>query len=187
MNNKKQKIILGLVGQISSGKGYVSKYLREKYNASFYHFSTPLRKTLQILELEENRKNLASLSQTLRKTFGQDLLASIITSNIKNDKNKIIVVDCVRRMDDIKYLKDLPEFKLLYIKTDIKTRYKRLIERGENKDDKIKTYSQFLRDQKLETEIEINKIGKKAKLVIDNSGSIEELHKQIDKLFIREP
>jgi len=185
MNNKKQKLILGLVGQISSGKGSVSEYLREKYNASFYHFSTPLRKTLKILDLEENRKNMAKLSQTLRKTFGQDLLAKIITSNVGGDKNKIIVVDCIRRIDDIKYLKDLPKFKLLYIKTDKKTRYKRLIERSENKDDKVKTYKEFLNDEKLETEIDIAKIGKKAKLIINNNKNLKELHKQIDKIILK--
>ena len=177
------RLILGLVGQIAAGKGSVSKYLSEKYQANFYHFSTPLRKTLHTFELEESRKNMAKLSIFLRKNFGNDLLAKIITADIKNDKNKIIAVDSVRRAEDIKYLKDLPEFKLLYIKADMKTRYKRLIERGENYDDKEKTYKEFLADNQLEGEREIEKIGSNAELVVDNSGSLELLHEQIDKII----
>lgn len=176
------KIILGLVGQIASGKGSVSDYLRKKYKASFYHFSTPLRKTLTIWGLEENRENLVKLSKSLRNTFGQEIIAKTISNDIKKDKSKIIVVDCVRRMADIKYLKNLPEFELLFIKTNDKIRYKRLIERTENKDDKTKTYKQFLQDAKLETEKKIAQIGKKAKLVINNNGSLKELHSQIDKI-----
>ena len=183
LSNENKKLILGLVGQIASGKGSVSEHLRTKYKANFYHFSTPLRKTLKILKLDEDRQNLAKLSKSLRKSFGEDLLARVITSNIKNDKSKIIVVDSVRRMDDIKYLQDLPEFRLVYIKANIKTRYERLTGRRENKDDKIKTYKEFVQDNKLETEIEIAKISKKAEFVIDNSGSLDELHKQIDEII----
>ena len=178
--------ILGLVGQIASGKGSVSDYLRKKYKAKFYHFSTPLRQILRTLKQEETRENIAKLSQVLRRNFGQDLLAKIITADIQNDRNKIIVVDSVRRMQDIKYLKDLPEFKLVYIKVGIKTRYQRLIERNENKDDKTKTYKQFIIDNKRTAEREITSIGKKAKYAINNEESLEELHKQIDKIILKE-
>jgi len=177
------KLILGLVGQIASGKGSVSKYLREKYHASFYHFSAPLRKTLRIWHLEQNRQNIAALSKCLRDTFGQDLLAKAITQDIQNDQSEIIAVDSVRRLADIKYLKDLPEFKLLYIETSPEVRYKRLTERGENQDDCSKTYKEFLRDNELESEQEIIKIGKTAQLKINNDGTVKDLESQIDKII----
>lgn len=179
-----KKIIIGLIGEIAAGKGAAVEYLVKKYNASSYRFSTPLRDLLNRLYLEINRKNMQDISTILRGRFGQGLLANSIAEDVKNDNNKIIVVDGIRRPADIKYLKKLPEFKLVYITAEAKTRYRRLLERGENEDDKNKTFKQFLKDHEAETELEIPEIGGTADYKIDNSGPIEELHRQIDKIII---
>lgn len=179
---QKNKIILGLTGEIASGKGTVAKYLGEKYSATSHRFSTPLRDLLNRLYLEINRKNMQDISTVLRAHFGQNLLAKVITEDVKNDKNKVVVVDGIRRPADIEYLRELPEFKLLYITADPKIRYERLVKRGENEDDKNKTFEQFQKDHEAETELEISKIGQTADYKIDNSGNLEELFAQIDKI-----
>ena len=56
MANK--KIIIGLVGQLACGKGTVAEYLKEKYGASVYRYSTMLRDVLNRLYLEINRVNM---------------------------------------------------------------------------------------------------------------------------------
>jgi len=180
MNNK---IIIGLIGEISSGKGTVAKYLEKKYGASSHRFSTPLRDVLTRLYTEINRENLVGLSKTLRELLGQDLLAKVISKDVNKDHSKIVVVDGIRRMADLIYLKELQEFKLAYITADIKIRYDRIIKRGENADDVNKTFEQFVKDHQLETELEIPKIGATADIKIDNNGNIEKLHKQIDAIL----
>lgn len=177
------KIILGLVGEPASGKGTVVKYLEKKYGASSHRFSNPLRDVLNRLHLEVDRKNMQDISIILRSQFGQDLLAKIISQDAANDHNSIVIVDGVRRPADIEYLKKLPEFKLAYITTDIKTRYERLVQRGENTDDKTKTFEDFAKEHEVETEANIPTIGKTADFIIDNSKGLEELYKQIDKII----
>jgi len=177
-----KKIILGLVGEIASGKGTVAKYLENKYTASIHRFSTPLRDILNRIYLDIDRKNMQTLSTTLREAFGQDLLAKIIGRDADKDPNPIIVIDGIRRFADIKYLKDLPEFNLVYVTAKIEIRYERLIKRGENEDDNNKTFEQFLEDHKAEPELEIPKIGKSAKLVIDNSKDMENLYTRLDEI-----
>ncbi|MEA3464059.1 MAG: AAA family ATPase [Patescibacteria group bacterium] len=176
------KIILGLVGEIASGKGTTVEYLEKKYNAASFRFSDPLRGALKQLYLDVNRKNMQVLSLILRQTFGQNLFAKIISQDAKNNKKKVIVVDGIRRPADIEYLKQLPEFKLVYITIDIKIRYQRLIKRTENSDDKNKTFDQFVKDHTAETELEIPKIGQTADYKINNSGSKKKLFEQIDKI-----
>ena len=177
------KIILGLTGSIASGKGTVSKYLKEKYKAQTFKFSQILRAMLQRAYLPETRDNLVKISFALREAFGQDILAKIIAGDVQKTNRKIIVVDGVRRPADIKYLKDLPGFKLIGLDAHPKIRYERLKKRRENKDDQTKTWSQFLADQQAETEVYIPELIKKADLIIDNSGSLEELYKKIDNLI----
>ena len=159
---KKNKIILGFVGEIASGKGTGAKYLEDKYKATSHRFSTPLRDVLDRLYIEINRKNMQDVSRVLREQFGQNTLARVISEDVKNDSSDILIVDGIRRFEDIEYLKTLPEFKLIYITTDIKTRYDRLLKRCENKDDENKTFEQFEKDHEAETELEIPKIGAKA-------------------------
>lgn len=177
------KIILGFVGELAAGKGTVAKYISEKHGATSHRFSTALRDALNRLYLEINRENLQTLSTILRKNFSEDILAKVIAKDVEEDKNNIIVIDGIRRPADIIYLKKLPEFKLIAINADIKKRYERLIIRGENEDDKNKTFEQFIKDHKAEPELEIPNLMKTADIQIDNNGGYEELYALIDKVI----
>ncbi len=176
------KIILGLAGEISSGKGTAAKYLIEKHGASSHRFSTMLRDILNRLYIEHSRENMQNLSTALRQNFGEDTLAKVILEDIKNDKNQIIAVDGVRRPEDIKYLAELPEFKLVFIKADIEKRYERIIKRGENPDEKNKTFEEFKKDNQGEADVKIKELESRADIIINNNGGLEELYKQIDEI-----
>lgn len=178
-----EKIILGLVGEISSGKGTITKYLTDKYDASSYRFSTMLRDILDRLYMEQSRENMQKLSTMLRENFGEDALAKVMSEDAKKDDNKIIVIDGVRRLGDIKYLSQLPEFKLVFIKADIKKRYERIIKRQENPDEKNKTFEEFEKDHQGEADAKIKDLENHADVVINNDGDLEELHKQVDEII----
>ncbi len=178
-----KKLVIGLVGEIASGKGTAVNYLEEKYQASAFRFSTVLRDVLERLHLEINRQNLQTISLVLRQNFGDNLLAKAIANDAKNANSQLIVIDGIRRLTDLEYLKLLPEFKLAYITASPEIRYQRLIKRSENTDDKNKTYLQFLKDHQAETELAIPQIGLQAEYLLDNSGSIEALEKNIDLLI----
>jgi len=105
--------IIGLVGQIACGKEVVKKYLAEKYKAQDCKFSTSLRDILMRLDLPVSRENMQKMSTILRAGFGEDLLAKVIAADASKLKSEIVVMDGIRRMADIKYLKDLPNFYLI--------------------------------------------------------------------------
>jgi len=177
------KIILGFTGQIASGKDVSKKYLEEKYGAKSFRFSIIMRELLNRLGLEINRYNLVSLSLCLRQTFGEDLFAKTMAKDVAADPAEIIVVDGIRRLADIEYLKKVPGFHLISIDADPKIRYDRLIKRNENKGDSEKTYEKFLDDEKLETEASIPAVMAKAEIALNNDGTLENLYRQIDSLM----
>ncbi|MEA2088258.1 MAG: AAA family ATPase [Patescibacteria group bacterium] len=181
MANK--KIIIGLIGEIASGKGTIYNYLSQKYDVGYHRFSTILRDILDRLHKEINRENMQKLSTILRENFEQDILAKVIAKDVKNDQHKIIIVDGVRRFADIKYLKKIKGFKLVYIIADIEKRYKRVIKRSENSGDKTKTFDDFKKENRQESEIEIGKVGERADIRMDNNNSFEELYKLIEKII----
>ena len=176
------KIIIGLVGQIASGKGTATDYLKEKYNANSYRFSTMLRDVLDRLYVEQSRTNLQALSTFVREKYGEDTLAKVIAEDVKNDETDIIVVDGVRRPDDIKYLKQIPGFILVHVFADMETRLERISVRGENTDDNKKTLEEFKKEHEQESELKVSEIAETAPEKIDNNGDYDSLHEQLDQL-----
>lgn len=180
-----RKIILGLVGRISSGKGTAVAYLQEKYGAGTYRFSTVLRDLLDRLYLEHTREHIVSISEVIRQGFGNDILTNTLLQDALNDPNPIIVLDGIRRVQELPALFARPEFVLVEIAADPKVRYERLIQRSENADDQTKTFAQFLADEQRSTEVTIGEVAEKAQERIDNNGTAEQLHAQLDALIAK--
>lgn len=178
----KDKIILGFTGLLSSGKGTACKYLMEKHGASKFRFSTILRDILARVYLPDSRHNMQLLSTILRENFDQSILSKAIAGDADSADSQLIVIDGIRRFTDIKYLKDLPGFKLISIEVDAKLRYDRLVKRNENPGDANKSFEDFLADEKAEAELEIPEVMKQADIKIDNNGSLDDFYKQLDKL-----
>ncbi|MDD4333228.1 MAG: hypothetical protein PHT51_03890 [Patescibacteria group bacterium] len=180
---KNKKLIIGLVGQIACGKGAIAKYAQEKYKASSYRFSTILRDAMDILCIGKSRKNINDFSEFIRKRYGEDTFAKVIYKQVVEDNNKIIIVDGIRRLMDIKYLKKLPEFKLVKVTADINIRLERLRSRNENIGDDKRTLKSLMADQSREADAQIPQVMKQADLEIVNEGTFQDLQDATDKII----
>lgn len=177
------KIILGLVGPLASGKGTIKKYIEEKHQGKDCRFSTILRDVLMRVDVSISRENLQKVSTVLRQTFGEDLLAKAIIKDAKGIEADIVVIDGVRRLADIKYLKEMDNFFLVSIDADSRLRYARLVARGENDGDRNKTYEQFLADHTAEADQEVPIVMSQANFKIQNSGDFADLYKQVEEIL----
>lgn len=176
-------VIIGLVGEGGAGKGTVAAYLKEKYGAATCRFSDSLNDILARLDVEQTRENLIELSVIVRKSFGETVLARAIVRWIKTIDNGLVAVDGIRRMGDIETLGDLPEFHLVYVTANPRTRYERMIKRGEKAGETETTYERFLAQEQLPTEVSIKDVATHAEATLDNNGTVEELKTQVDRLM----
>lgn len=179
-----KKIVIGLAGQIASGKDTVADYVKEKYDGVTVSFSAPLRDMLNRIYLPINRINMSKMAQILIDNFGDDVLSKAIAIEIEKSEKQIFVLPNIRREADYAHLKDNPDFILIGVSTDPKIRYERLVKRGQNEDDKTKTWAQFEQDSLLSTEIGISGLIKESSVQLDNNGSFEDLYKQVDNLIV---
>lgn len=177
------KTIFGFVGLIASGKGTAAGYLQAKYGAAPYRFSTILRDLCDRLYLEQSRDNMQTMSTAIRQYFGEETLSKVIAEDVKKEAGKIICIDGIRRPGDVKYLRQIPGFVLINIFADMDKRFDRIKKRGENTDDTKKTFDQFKLDHQKEAELQIADIAEEANEKIDNNGTINDLHRQIDDLI----
>jgi dephospho-CoA kinase len=177
------KLVLAFAGKLASGKAVCQKYITEKYNADNTKFSTALRNILTRLYLPISRENMQNLSLDLRNRFGSDVLAKAIAEDVKNSQQDIVVIDGIRRLDDIISLKDIPGFYLISIEAEPQLRYERMKVRNENVGDANKTFEEFLKDNQREAELQIPDVMAAAKFNLNNNGSLPELYNQIDKIL----
>lgn len=178
-----KKIIVVIVGRISSGKGSAANYLHEKYGAEMFTFSNILRDVLQRLHLEESRDHFIRLSEILRGAFGEDLLSKIMATDAEQSQTSMVAIEGTRRLTDVEHLKNLPGYVLVAIDAEPKIRYERLSQRNVKSDDQTKTYEEFLADEQRSTEVSIDEIIGLASHTIDNNGDFESLHQQLDELI----
>jgi len=177
------KLILGITGEMVSGKGTIANHIVNERGGSSHRFSTILRDILDRVYLEQSRDNLQALSTILRKTFGEDLMAKGMYHDAQKDQHDIVVVDGVRRLADIAYLRELPNFKLVYVEADMEIRYDRIVKRVENTDDATKTFEEFKKAHEDESETQIRDLKNYANYVINNDGTYIDLYKQIDEII----
>lgn len=174
-----RKIVIGLAGEMGSGKGTMAHYLVDRYGFTPFRMSDMLRDIVDRLHLEQSRENISKASKMVRDTFGQDSMSRVIAQDARKSATHV-VIDGIRRMEDIEHLQALENFILVYIEVGEKARYKRLVARNENKGDATKTFEEFQKEQQMEADSRIAELRDKAHMVINNDGDIFLLHQKID-------
>ncbi|MEK7566092.1 MAG: AAA family ATPase [Patescibacteria group bacterium] len=181
--NSGDKLIIGFAGEMGCGKGTAVDYIVKRYNGESLRFSTIIRDLLHRLYLPETRDNLQKISTVLRENFGQDILSVAMAGDIEKSSKKIVVLDGIRRLSDIDFLKGHPSFIFIYIETSINNRYNRIVQRSENPDDNIKTLDQFKNELENEAEAQIRELKRVANHIINNDGTLDDLYTQIDVII----
>jgi len=180
--NENKKTILVFTGLPGSGKDTVIDYLKEKHGAIIFSFTTMLHETLNRFHLEFNRDNLIKLSEMIRQTFGEDIMAKTMKLDVEKDSSNFIAIGNARRMADIKYLSQLSGFVLIEISADIEKRFERVSKRHEKTSDTNQTFDDFKATHQRSTELSIIELSKQATKQIDNNGTLEKLYEQLDKI-----
>ncbi len=178
-------IILGLVGEIGSGKTTLTNYLKERYHARTFRFSDIMRDVLIRLHLEPSRTNLQDLSTVLRQQFGDDIFSKVMAADVVATTEEFVVVEGIRRPSDTRYLQMLSNFTIVAVEAAERTRFERITGRTEKPDDQQKTWEQFQKDGAQESESEITAIKTQAKYVVDNNGTIKDTFAQIEQIIAK--
>ncbi|MCC7357720.1 AAA family ATPase [Candidatus Uhrbacteria bacterium] len=177
------KLIIGLVGRQGSGKGTVTQILQEMYKVEVFRFSSVLNTILERLAIKQTRDNLIKLSGSLRETFGEDVLSYSISRDVINSSSDIVIVDGIRRIEDIAALDPLPQFKLIEVTAPAKFRYERMTMRGEKAGESTMTYDEFTTQELAPTENTIPLVAALAWKVLNNGKDKQYLEQQVKDLM----
>lgn len=176
-------LVIGITGTLGAGKGTVVEYLVK--NKDFKHFSVRdyLTKKIKKLGLPINRDSMVSVANDLRKKHGGSYIAEQLFKIASKSKTNCII-ESLRTVGEVEALKDKGNFTLLAINANSKIRYQRIIQRA-SETDKI-SFEKFVKNEKREMESadptrqNLKKCIAMADILINNDGTISDLHKKIE-------
>lgn len=166
-----------------AGKGTAAKYLQQKYGGAPYGFSSILADILKRLNIDRTRPNFQTLSIILRQGFGEDVLAYAIENDAVTADDDLVVIEGIRRIEDLVALEPLPYFKLIAIDLAPELRFERMKKRGEKAGESDMTWEQFQTQDAAPTEATIPATMARAWKTLENSGSVAELKSQLDAIM----
>ena len=178
-----KKIILAVVGLPGAGKTETVEYLIEKTSWPKVYFGQVVFDEIKKRGLEVNEKNEKRVREELRKMYGMASMAIVNMEKMKDlFKDSSIIIESLYSWEE--YLEVIKEFgndfKVLAIFASPEVRTKRLSTRPIrpfNREEVIsRDYSQ------IENLHQGGPIAR-ADFTIVNNGSINELHKEIDKVL----
>ena len=185
----RKRIVIGLVGPKGSGKGTVARYLQRRYGASIISGPDILSEVLAMLGIKCTRMNQIKLVQTLRATFGQDVLGHAVAmtaAHLPRSEQRLVVVDNIRPSADWAPWRGKRNATLVAITADVRQRYERIHRRGKTAEERTMSYARFLKEERLPTETRtIMKTSHEARFTIDGNSSMKDVYRQVDTIARR--
>ncbi len=182
-----KKIVIGLTGPISGGKGTVGGFLRQK-GFFFTSLSDRIREEIAKRGEEITREKLQDVGDELRQKFGANVLAER-TWALVSRKEKV-AIDSIRNLEEIEFLKTKVGFVLIGVTAPRELRYQRMKERvrgGEPVE-----WQEFVRLDEKDFDSGLGKLGRniqacldKADFLIENTGTLEELKEKVEETLAK--
>jgi len=183
--NKSSKKILAFVGMPGAGKSEATQYLYKK-NIPFVRFGALTEEAIKEADLPLNTENERIFREKIRNELGMGAYAIKAKPKIDEliNKNDFVVIDGLYSWEEYIYLKKyFNSLKLVFIYAEPKIRYERLSKRLVRP---ISLDDSYTRDVR-----EIEKLNKGGPIaiadfcIVNNTGDISDLYKNIDDLLNR--
>lgn len=176
--------VLGLVGLPGAGKTTVTEYL-EKQGFVRVILSDIIRDELAKRGVVDiTREVLQNVGNEMRRKFGPDVLAKRAMKRLKTLDNGKYVIDGIRNLSEVAYLKKQKQFFLIGVTAPSRIRFERLKERKKNQ--LTKSYAEFLEQEHRENALGAATTGlrvidclKQCQIVLTNAKTVSILEKQL--------
>ena len=181
-------IIIWITWTLGAGKGTISDYLIKKW---FNHYSVSdyIVEEIKKRGLEVNRDSMYQVGWDMKQKSWPDFIVKELYKRAKaTEKNAVI--ESIRSPWEIIWLKKMESFVGLAVDADQKLRYQRIRLRNGVKDQI--DFETFVANEARElqgsddpSKIDLPACIEMSDYKIDNNGTLEELHQQIDEIITK--
>lgn len=173
--------LIGLTGTNASGKGEAAAFFKTQ-GYSYFSLSDIIRDELSREGREATRDNLIQKGNQLREKNGGEILARRVMEQVTGKS----VIDSIRNLKEIEYLRTHKNFILLAIDAPVEIRYQRAKQRG--RDESASTLEEFIAKEEEEmTQWEkgqqLEACMHAADYRVTNEGTLEYFFKKLEKFL----
>ncbi len=175
-----RKMIIGVAGQAGSGKDTVSDLIVKEFGYKHISVSDTLRLFISACGLKASRKLQLDTANNLRSNFGNNFLVETALKKVSDYKK--VVISGIYCIEEAKHIKSLGG-KIIYILPNDLS-FKRIKNRQDSDRDEIslsELNSAIERENSGHepNEANVSKIKNAADVIIENSGTLDELKLKI--------
>lgn len=167
-------IIIGVTGLPSSGKGVFGEIAKE-FGFKEIIMGDVVRNECKIRGLPVNRESSNKVMMDLRRERGENAVAIITLEWIHQaieQGNKLILVDGIRSLAEVRTIrKQYPEFLIIAIHSDQKTRIQRAMVR--KRIDDAFTINEFMKRDTIELNLGIGDVIATSNILVSSRGTLE--------------
>jgi dephospho-CoA kinase len=179
-------LIIGITGTLGAGKGTIVEYLVDK--KGFNHFSVREFITREIKKrgMPVNRDSMVVVANDLRRNNSPSFITDQLYLQAEQT-GKDSVIESIRTPGEVDSLRDKASFVLFAVDAPPRERYRRISLRM-SETDRV-TYEEFLENEQREmhstdpNKQNIARCVEMADHVINNNGTVDELHAQIEQVL----
>jgi dephospho-CoA kinase len=180
--------VVGVVGRIGSGKDETVEYLHERCGVPLFSIGDIVRERAEREGVTPTRENLHELTERIMQRHGDDIFVRRLIERIVEVEAEVVGIAGIRRPEEVAVLRDHFGDDLLLVHVEVndpRTRYRRLDERDEPRDPD--TYEAFLAQDRQEEDLfRISEAIAHADVTLNNDGSLDALHRQVEQVLIRD-
>lgn len=191
-----KKRIIGVVGQIGSGKDTATSFLKKK---GFVNFSLSDQIRIELKKrgnVDFTREDIQNLGDELRAENGDDYWAQQAWKKAITSGQKKLIISSIRHPAEAEFLKNQTNFYLLAVVADQRLRFERKLEAARRKPDStrsddqdILTWEEFKKadDREVKAQKEhsqqVSNVVALADFVIENNSTIEGLEEKVYQIL----
>ena len=183
--NRIRRKVIGVLGRNGSGKDALLEYLAQRCGLTVLSLGAAARELAHLEEKAPSRHHLQEVSQKYLDRYGKNFFIKIIIEEIDQKSLEKVGITGIRTQTDVDALRHHfgSDFLLVHVQIkDPHLRFERLRQRGEARDPQ--TYEEFLAQEKTEKDLfEVEAAGQRADVTLSNDGSLEDFHREIDRLI----
>ncbi|MGC8568247.1 MAG: AAA family ATPase [Candidatus Micrarchaeia archaeon] len=174
-------MILCITGMPNSGKSTAASILSKK-GFKIVEMRSFIEKEMKKEHIKVDPLSIRDFSTKIRERMGQDAVAQLAIKHIKAMKGNIIISG-IRSVYEINYFKSKikNDFYVIAITAPARIRYKRAI--AVEKPDATKTYSEFIKRDKIEKSWGLADAIDNADFIISNTSTQKALESSLSKVL----
>ncbi len=190
MKNPDASCIIGIVGLPGAGKTTIAAHIVQRKFAHIILSDFIREEIIQSGHTDFRRITYQTVGNRMREEKGGAILAVLAVRKIKKEHIRHAVIDGIRNIGEIAYLRKQKGFHLLGVTAGAKVRFERLSRRIAKEKQIRRSYKEFIEEEKREDALGSEKIGlrvreslKEADVIVKNNRNRKALFQTIDALL----